>query len=153
IDNVRRIGARAERRRAGLELERTPAAEAISDTVGFRRHLPRIREKIPAGLLCDTMPVEPRQYAQFNGAARCPPQIGGDGAAFLDRDGSAELQTVAGFKLAALMAAEGAERIRRPAAKHHGHIYAAADRDIGARALLQKVEGERLARLHAKTRP
>src|SRR6266404_5124147 len=84
VDNVRRIGTRAERRRARLEFERTPAAEAIADAIRFRRYLPRIREKIPTGLLCDAMPVKACQYAQFDRGAGYPPQIGGDGAALLD---------------------------------------------------------------------
>ena len=51
------------------------------------------------------------------------------------------------------MTAERAKRIGRPAAEHDRHVDAARDRDIGARALLQKVEGQRLARLHEKARP
>ena len=101
----------------------------------------------------DPVPVEAGQHAQLGRLAGPRRSVVGHRPALRRAAAGADRQLVAGLQRAALEAAERAERIGRAAAEHHRHVDAAGDRDIGARAGLQEIEGEHLARLDAEGRP
>src|SRR5882757_4580374 len=139
IGDVGGIGARAKWWLTRDELERLATLEAVADPVGFRSDLPGIGEEPLAGGIGDAMPVKSRRDAQLRRHhRRQAAQLLGDRAALLDRCRSrADRKLVACLELSTLEAAEGAQRVGRARAKHHGHIDAACYRNVGARALLE----------------
>ena len=100
IDDVRGIGAGAERLLARHEFERPAAAEAIADAVGLGRHLPGVREEIAGRLLGDAVPVEARAARAAPPARRAvAAQLAGDRAALLAAPFAvADRQLVAGLR-------------------------------------------------------
>ena len=135
------------------ELERPPAAEAVADAVGLRRHLPGVGEEIAARFFGDPVPVEAGDDAEFRRLAGHAAEVLGHGAAFALAGARADRQLVAGLERPALVAAERTERVGRAAAEHDRHVDAAGDGEIGAGAGLEEVEGKHVALLHGEGRP
>src|SRR2546421_502900 len=85
------------------------------------------------------------QHDRLSAAGDLDRPVGGAGLA----DG----KFVTGLELSALEAAERAKGIGGARAQDQRHVDAASDRNIAARALLEKIEGELLAALHLEARP
>ena len=153
VDDVGGVRPSAEGRFARNEFKRSSAAEAIADAIGFRRDFPVVLEEMLAGGLGDAMPIEAGHHAQLGGRAGRATQSWRDGAPLRRASARAERKFVAGRQFAPLMAAERAERVGRPRPENHGHVDAAGNGDIGARARLQKIERERLTFLHREGGP
>ncbi len=147
VDDVRRIGARAERLLALAKAQRAALPVAVADPVGLRRDDPRILEERAGRFVGEPVMIEARQHAQFGFARERRAHRIGQRRAFAGRAlRRADRQRVALLQTSALVAADRAERIRRAAAEHDGHVDAARDREIRTRALLHVVERQRAAR-------
>ena len=121
-----------------LPLQRA-AGVPEADPVGDRCQGPGGLQQCLQALLGQPVVVEPEDDAQVDLLAErrgaTPREPTGPGCPARRRR-----QHVAGLEHAALVAAEGAQRVRRAAAEHLGDVDAAGDRDVDARPGLEEAE-------------
>ena len=151
VDDVRRIGAGAERLLARPEAERAALLVAIADAVGLGGDGPAVLEECPGRFVGKPVVIEARQHAQRHLARQRRAQALGQRGAFARRPAiAADGELVALLQAPPLVAAERPQRIGRAAAEHHRHVDAAGHGQAGARAALHVFEAQRAARLDAQ---
>ncbi len=149
IDDVRRVVARAEWRRALVELQRRAVLVAVADAVGLGTDSPGVGKKALHRHLLQSVKVDARQHTQDHFLVEHRQQCGLHRATRAGGGGRyTHGQSVAGQQLASVEAAECAQAVGRAAAKHHRHVDAAGHGDAHARAELHEVEAEPVAGLH-----
>src|ERR1700691_6321646 len=71
VDDVGGIGTSPKRRLAGHKVQRSAAAESITDPISLRRHFPAVLKEVLARQFRNTMPVQAGHHAQFCARTGC----------------------------------------------------------------------------------